>query len=294
MRSSKRNILKPFLYLAPALILILIFQIIPIFYAFYLSFFNWDMITPKIFVGLKNYANLLLEPDFWKSVLITFYYVIVAIPVGLGLALLIAVMLNNKIKGTSFFRTSFFLPYIVSVTAISLVWLWIYNSNEYGLLNYILGIFGVKPIKWLEDSKWAMPAIIIMLIWKNLGFNIIIFLTRLQNIDQSYYEAAEIDGASKFQQFIYITLPLLKPTTIFLITVSTIFAFRIFPSVYVLTPEGGPNGSTTTIVFYLYKNAYEQFRIGYAASIAYVLFFIILFVTLIQRKILKAGETVEE
>ncbi len=283
----------PFLYLSPALIIILLFQIFPIFYAFQLSFFKWDMITAKVFVGLKNYINLLQEPDFWKSVLVTFYYVGVSIPVGLSLSLFLAILINSKIKGVGFFRTSFFLPYVTSTAAIALVWLWIYNSKDYGLLNYILGLFGINPVKWLESPTWAMPAIILMLIWKNLGFNIIIFLTRLQSIDRSYYEAAKIDGASPRQQFLYITWPLLKPTTLFLLTMSTIFAFRIFPSIYVMTPNGGPNGSTTTIVFYLYKNAYEQFRMGYAASVAYVLFFIILLVTLVQRKLLKLDSSTE-
>lgn len=285
--------LTPFLYLLPALAVIIIFQIIPIFYAFYLSLFKWDMITPKIFMGLKNYYNLFLEPDFWKSIGITFYYVGVSIPVGLSLSLYIALLLNSKIKGVSAYRTSFFLPYITSTAAVALVWLWIYNSKPYGLLNYILGLSNIEPIKWLENPRWAMPSVILMLIWKNLGFNVIIFLTRLQSIDTTYYEAASIDGATRFQQFWHITWPLLKPTTLFLLTMSTIFAFRIFPSIYVLTPQGGPNGSTTTAVFYLYKNAYEQFRMGYAASIAYVVFFIILIITLIQRKLLKPAAGVE-
>ncbi len=289
----KTKLYIPFLYLSPALLIILLFQIFPIFYAFQLSFFKWDMITAKVFVGLKNYINLLQEPDFWKSVLITFYYVGVSIPIGLGLSLFMAILINSKIKGIGFFRTSFFLPYVTSTAAIALVWLWIYNSKDYGLLNYILGLFGIDSLKWLESPVWAMPAIILMLIWKNLGFNIIIFLTRLQSIDKSYYEAAKMDGASPRQQFLYITWPLLKPTTLFLLTMSTIFAFRIFPSIYVMTPNGGPNGSTTTIVFYLYKNAYEQFRMGYAASVAYVLFFIILLVTLIQRKLLKLDSSTE-
>ncbi len=283
----------PFLYLFPALALIILFQIIPIFYALYLSFFKWDMITPKIFIGFKNYINLFQEADFWKSIGITFYYVVVSIPVGLSLSLYIAILLNSKLKGLSFYRTSFFLPYITSTAAVSLVWLWIYNSKDYGLLNYVLGLFNIEPIKWLESPKWAMPAIIFMLIWKNLGFNVIIFLTRLQNIDQSYYEAASIDGATSLQKFWYVTWPLLRPTTLFLLTMSTIFAFRIFPSIYVLTPNGGPNGSTTTAVFYLYQNAYEQFRMGYAASIAYVVFFIILIITLIQRKLFKPATGTE-
>ncbi len=279
---------EPWLYLLPALIIIIIFQIFPVFYALHISFYKWDMITEKVFVGLKNYRNALTEPDFWKAIGVTFYYVGVSVPVGLALALFIAILINQKIKGLSFYRTAYFIPYITSTVSISLVWLWIYNSKPYGLLNYILGWFGVEPIRWLEDPKWAMPAVIIMLIWKNLGFNIIIFLTRLQTIDTTYYEAAEVDGANGWQKFVYITWPLLKPTTLFLTTISFIFAFRIFPSIYVLTPNGGPNNSTTTAVFYLYKNAYEQFRMGYAAAIAYIIFFIILLVTLIQRKLLKS------
>lgn len=285
--------LTPFYYLIPAFSIIMVFQIFPIFYALQLSFFRWDMLTNKVFIGFSNYINLLKEKEFWKSVLVTLYYVGVSIPLGLGLALFIAVLLNNKIKALGVYRTAFFLPYITSTAAVALVWLWIYNSKEYGLLNYLLGLVGISPIKWLEDPNWAMPAIILMLIWKNLGFNVIIFLTRLQSIDKSYYEAGSIDGANAFQKFMYITWPLLKPTTLFLLTMSTIFAFRIFPSIYVMTPNGGPNGTTTTIVFYLYKNAYEQFRMGYAASIAYVLFFIILLVTFIQRKIFKLDSSIE-
>ncbi|MBN1897329.1 MAG: sugar ABC transporter permease [Spirochaetes bacterium] len=283
----------PFLYLLPALSVIIVFQIIPIFYALYLSFFNWDMITPKVFIGLRNYSNLLLEPEFWKAIGITFYYVGVSIPLGLSLSLFIAVLLDSKIRALPVFRTAYFLPYITSTVAVSLVWLWIYNSKSYGLLNYMLGLFGIQPIKWLSDPTWAMPAVILMLIWKNLGFNVVIFLTRLQSIDPSYYEAASIDGASPAQQFRFITWPLLQPTLLFLLTMSTIFAFRIFPSIYVLTPTGGPNGSTTTAVFYLFKNAYEQFRMGYAASIAYMVFFMILIITFLQRRLLSPAKDIE-
>lgn len=283
----------PFLYLLPALSVIAVFQIYPILYAFRLSFYNWDMIGTKTFIGLKNYINLLQEADFWKSVGVTFYYVLLSLPISLSLSLFIAVQLNKRFFGTGFFRTAFFLPYITSVAAISLVWLWIYNSNDYGLLNYILKLLGMAPVKWLEDPFWAMPSIIFMLVWHNLGFNVIIFLTRLQSIDVSYYEAADMDGANSIQKFLYITWPLLKPTILFLITISTIYSFKLFPSVYVMTPNGGPNGSTTTIVFYLFKNAYEQFRMGYASAIAYVLFFIILAVTLIQRRLFKPDSTIE-
>jgi multiple sugar transport system permease protein len=283
----------PFLYLLPALTILTVFQFYPILYAFRLSFFDWDMIGPKTFVGLKNYANLLMEPDFWKSIGVTFYYVLLSLPVSLTLSLFIAVQLNKRLFGTGFFRTAFFLPYVTSIAAISLVWLWIYNSNDYGLLNYVLKSLGLSTIKWLEDPFWAMPSIILMLVWHNLGFNVIIFLTRLQSIDPSYYEAADIDGANNIQKFKYITWPLLKPTVLFLVTISTIYAFKIFPSVYVMTPNGGPNGNTTTIVFYLFKNAYEQFRMGYASAIAYVLLFIILIVTLIQRRLFRTDTSIE-
>ena len=278
-----------FLFLVPAFLIIFIFQIFPMFYALKLSFFRWDMITPKHFVGFKNYLNLFSEKEFWQSLGNTFYYVIVSIPFGLGLSLFFAILLQKGIRMLSFYRTSFFLPYITSMAAIAIVWLWIFNPNKYGLLNYALNFFHIEPQKWLQSPILAMPAVIVVLIWKNLGFNIIIFLTRLENINSSFYESAEIDGANKWQQFWKITFPLLTPTTAFLLTMSTIFAFQVFASIYVLTPSGGPKNATTTIIFYLYKNAYQQFRMGYASAIAYVTFFIILIISLIQKKLLKTN-----
>ena len=276
-----------FLWLLPAFGVIVVFHLFPMFYALWISLFNWDMITPKTFIGLKNYANLLTEVEFWKALGVTFYYVAVSVPLGLGIALFFALLLQKGLKFLGLYRTAFFLPYITSITAISIVWLWIYNPNPYGLLNWFLSLLHISPKKWLQSPGLAMPAVILFLIWKNLGFNIVIFLTRLQNINKSYYEAAEMDGATKLQQFRFITWPLLGSTTVFLLTVSVIYAFQIFPSIYVLTPTGGPNGATTTIIFYLYKNAYEQFNMGYASAVAYATFFIILGVTLLQRRLTK-------
>jgi len=287
--SEKSDTLKSFLWLLPSFIIIFTFQILPMFYAFWLSLFRWDLVTAKHFIGLKNYAILFTEPDFWKSLGVTFYYVVVSVPVTLSLSLFFALLLQKGLKGLGIYRTIFFLPYVTSITAVSIVWLWIYNPDNYGLLNWFLSLFKISPQKWLQSPILAMPAVILFLLWKNLGFNILIFLTRLQNINKSYYEAAMIDGASSFQLFRYITLPLLYPTTAFLVTVSVIYAFQIFPSIFVLTPTGGPKGSTTTVVFYLYKNAYEQFNMGYAASIAYILFLIILVVTLLQRRFLRSS-----
>lgn len=288
-RRPKDETATALLWMTPAALLILVFQILPMFYAFGLSLFQWDMVTPAEFIGLRNYAVLLTEPDFWKSVAVTFYYVLVSVPVGLSLALLFALLLQKGLRFLGLYRTAFFLPYVTSITAISIVWLWIYNPNPYGLLNWILGRFGIPPQKWLQSPALAMPAVILFLIWKNLGFNIVIFLTRLQNINKTYYEAAMIDGATPWQTFRHITLPLLAPTTAFLTTVSVIYAFQIFPSIYVLTPNGGPKNATTTAVFYLYKNAYEQFNMGYASAVAYAIFVIILLVTLLQRRLTKAA-----
>ena len=274
-----------YLWLLPAFGVILAFHLFPMFYAFWISLFKWDMITPKLFIGLRNFANLLTEAEFWKALGVTFYYVIVSVPLGLGVALGFAILLQKGLRFLGLYRTAFFLPYITSITAISIVWLWIYNPNAYGLLNWLLDLFHINPQKWLQSPVLAMPAVILFLIWKNLGFNIVIFLTRLQNISPSYYEAAEMDGATKWQQFKFITWPLLASTTVFLLTISVIYAFQIFPSIYVLTPTGGPNGATTTIIFYLYKNAYEQFNMGYASAVAYVTFFIILAATLLQRRL---------
>jgi multiple sugar transport system permease protein len=277
-----------YLWLLPAFAVIVAFHLFPMIYAFWISLFKWDMITPKLFIGIRNYANLLTEAEFWKALGVTFYYVAVSVPLGLGAALWFAILLQKGLKFLGLYRTAFFLPYITSITAISIVWLWIYNPNAYGLLNWFLDLFHIHPQKWLQSPVLAMPAVILFLVWKNLGFNIVIFLTRLQNINRSYYEAADMDGATKFQKFRFITWPLLAPTTVFLLTVSVIYAFQIFPSIYVLTPTGGPNGATTTIIFYLYKNAYEQFNMGYASAVAYATFFIILAVTLLQRRMTKS------
>ncbi len=282
----------PYLYILPAFSVILIFLIIPMFYALYLSFFRWDMVSPRQFVGLTNYWIIFQDSDFLLSLLNTLIFSLGSIIFGLGLSLIFAILLSKKIRGLGLFRTAFFIPYVASMTAIAIVWRWILQPR--GLLNSVLNpIFSLlhlnlADIRWLQQPGPARAAIILFVIWKTMGFNILIFLTRLLDINPSYYEAADIDGASALAKFRYITWPLLLPTTLFLLTISTIFSIQMFIPVFILTPDGGPLKSTTTSVFYLYKTAFSNNLFGYACAIAYILFFIILILTLLQKKFLGA------
>ncbi len=287
---SKLSKFTPLVYILPAFSVILVFLILPMFYALYLSLFRWDMVAPSQFVGLRNYLILLQDAEFRLSLLNTAIFSMGSIVFGLGLSLLVAVLLSKKIRGLGLFRTSYFIPYIASMTAIAIVWRWILQPR--GLLNLVINaigsIFGAAPgeIRWLQQPGWARVAIIIFIVWKTMGFNILIFLTRLLDINPSYYEAADIDGANALAKFRFITWPLLFPTTLFLLTISTIFSFQMFVPVFVLTPDGGPLKSTSTGVFYLYRTAFNNNLFGYACAIAYVLFFIILILTMLQKKFL--------
>lgn len=296
---SKLSSITPYLYILPAFSVILVFQLLPMVYALFLSFFRWDMINKAgaQFVGLRNYIILFQDPDFWLSLVNTTIFSVGGIIFGLGISLVVAVLLSKSIRGLGVFRTAYFIPYVASMTAIAIVWRWIFQPQ--GLLNLVLkpllAIFSIHlgDIRWLQQPGTARVAVIIFIVWKNLGFNILIFLTRLLNINKSYYEAADIDGASAWGKFRFITWPLLMPTTLFLLTISTIFAFQMFVPVFILTPDGGPLKSTTSTVFYLYKTAFSSNLFGYACSIAYMLFFIILFLTLLQRKLLKSKANYE-
>jgi multiple sugar transport system permease protein len=223
---------------------------------------------------------------FFKSLSNTFYYVFLTVPITIILSLGIALLLNSNIKFKIFFRTAYFIPFVTSVVAVSLVWKWIFN-DEYGLLNYILSWFNVSPIRWLKDEKWTIPTIAIVSIWKQLGYDAIIFLAGLQNIDKFYYEAAEVDGANSWQKFSKITWPLLSPTTFFLLIVSIIGAFKVFAQIYVLYDglPGPYNNSGLTMVYYVFDLFYRQQRMGLASAAAYLLFAVILVFTLIQFKV---------
>lgn len=274
-----------YLYILPATVILIMFHFFPAFYAAYLSLFDTNMIK-STFVGLDNYVELFHDKDFWKAMTNTVYYVLGTVPASIAISLAVASLLNQKIRGLAFYRTIYFLPWVTPVVAISIVWTWIYHPDSSGLLNGILGAFGIKPIRWLLDPKWAMFAVVLMSIWRTIGYNVVIFLAGLQNISNEYYEAAMIDGASRWQMFRNVTWPLLSPTTYFVTIISIIGSFQVFSQVYVMTPTGGPLGATRVAVYYLYEKAWGSYEMGYASAIGCILFVLIFALTLIQRKYL--------
>lgn len=272
-------------FLSPYIIGLLLFWLGPIIASFLISFTDWELVGKPIWIGLENYKQLMHDELFIKSLVNTAYYTVISVPLSMSLSLLLAIAMNQKLKGIVFFRTAFFMPHISSMVAVALLWSWIYNS-QYGLLNYFLGLFGIPPQNWLGDPKLAMPALIVMSVWKGLGYNMMIWLAALQGIPEDLYEAARIDGASKWQQFKNITVPLLSPTTFLLLILGFIGSFQVFEQSYVMT-KGGPAYATLTMVLYIYSNAFEWLKMGYASAMAYILAIIIFILTLIQLKFQK-------
>ena len=269
------------IFILPAVLGTLIFIIIPVICSFGLSFTDWDLLGPVEFVGLKNYLDLFKEPLFFKILLNTIVFAVSTSILGVILPLLLASVLNEKIRGSEFYKTAYFLPFITPMIVIGVIWEWIFDPNI-GLLNQFLHLH----INWLYDVNFAMPALIMVSVWKLIGYNMIIFLSALSGISQSMFEAAKIDGANPFQTFINVTVPLLSPTIFFVVVITTISSFQVFDLIYLMT-QGGPLDSTNVLVYAIYKNAFEFFNIGKASAIAYILFVIIFALTIIQWKFRK-------
>lgn len=296
-----------YLYLAPAILLLTVFQFFPAVYAFYISLFRWDIVQGR-FLGLENYQRLATDEAFWSSLGVTVWYVLLAIPAEMVLGLGIAYLLFQPIRARIAYRTAYFLPYITSTVAAAIVWRWIYNPNN-GLLNGILASLGLPTSQWLGESSgvfalllasagialpeglgWlggpsvALVAVALMSVWHYTGFHIVIFLAGLGGISKELYEAARMDGANEWQVFRRITLPLLSPTTFFLLTVSTIGALQAFSQIYVMT-NGGPQDTTRTVLMLVFKTFYQQTRLGYGSAIAFVLTGMILALTLVNFRL---------
>ena len=282
MAHNPRQDWSAYVYLLPVFVILFSFRVLPIFYSFAVSFYEWDLIGSPEYVGWANYSRLLDDPLFYKSISNTLYYAFVSVPLAIFISLGIALLLNNPIKGMGIYRTIYFIPVITSINAVAIIWNFIYHP-DYGLLNRLLELVHLPTQTWLQDPNWAMPCIIIMSVWKGLGYNVVIFLTGLQSIPRHLYEAATIDGASSWQKFRHITWPLLSPTTFFIFVMSSIGSFQVFSQVYMMTPRGGPMKSTMVVVFYLYRKAFEKFEFGYALAAAFVLFLIIFGVTLFNK-----------
>ena len=281
----------PWFFLAPALILIGVFFFLPVLAALALSLTDFDIYAVgdagnTRFVWFRNYTRLVSHPLFWTALQNTFYFALVGGPLTLAASLGAALLVNARLtRFKGFFRTIYFIPFVTTLVAVAIVWRYLYHP-QYGLLNYALGAFGIGPIDWLGDPKWAMPAIILMAVWKNFGYNMLIFIAGLQAIPEELYESARIDGASALRQFRSITLPMLSPTLVFVAVITMIGYFQLFAEPYVMT-QGGPLRSTTSMVLLMYEEGFRWWRMGYAASIAFVLFLIILVATLLQLRLQK-------
>lgn len=266
--------------LAPNIVGFLLFMLIPVIMTFVFSFTRYDIITAPEFIGLGNYIEMVNDPIIHQVTKNTVLYSLMVVPIGMCLSLLLAVLLDQKIKLKRFFRAAYFIPAITSMVVVAIVWQWIYNP-EFGILNWVLSFLGLEGRKWLLDPVTALPALAIVGIWKNAGYNMIIFLSGLQGISNSYYEASMLDGASKWQQFKSITVPLLMPTTFFVFVTSVISSFQVFDQVMLMT-NGGPGRATSVLAHYLYQNAFKYFKMGYACAIAVLLFAIIMILTVIN------------
>ncbi|MBV6713889.1 carbohydrate ABC transporter permease [Paenibacillus chitinolyticus] len=267
--------------ITPFYLFLFVFVLLPILMNIYLSFTNYDM-NRMDFIGFKNYKVLLSDTFFWISLKNTVIYTFFTLFFTLALGLVFAVLLNNKLVGLPFFRTGFFTPHVTSMVAVSMIWLWIYEPSR-GIANTVLGFFQIQGKQWLYDANWAMVALIIMGIWKFVGYNMVIYLAGLQGVPRDLYEAASVDGANSLQRFFYITVPMLKPITFFLLITGLINNFNVFEQIKILT-NGGPMNSTTTIVHQIYNRAFGEFQLGYSSAMATVLLGIIAVITIVNFK----------
>jgi len=283
-RRERAALLQGYGFLMPSFLLLLVFIFTPLFFSLYLSFHQWNVVSAdKPFVGFENFQTLLYDRQFWNALKNTAVYSL-HVPAGMAVSLLVALMMNQKIRGVNFLRTLFFLPSVSSFVAIALVWQWMYHP-QFGLANYLLSLLGLPTLSWLRDPATALISIMLMSIWMSLGYQMVIFLAGLQGIPQELYEAARTDGANAWQRFWKITLPLLMPTTFFILVTSLIGSFQVFASIYVMT-EGGPLHSTDVVVYHIYQNAWEYLKMGYASAMAWVLFIIVMIATWLQFKLI--------
>jgi multiple sugar transport system permease protein len=274
-----------YLFVLPSLLFLALFVVYPIVTALYFSFTRYTLLEPPVWIGVSHYADLLADPRFLKAVGNTFLFALMTVPVGTALALLLALVIDRPLRGITFFRTTYYLPVVTSFVAVSFIWLWIYEP-QFGVLNDLFEMLGLPRLHWLRDPSTALLSIAILSVWKNVGYNMVIYLAGLQGIPEQLYEAARVDGANAWQRFWKITLPLLSPTTFFVFVVYFIGALQMFVQAWILT-QGGPLDSTLTVVYLIYSNGFEYLKMGYAAAMSMILFLIIAAVTFVNTRIIR-------
>jgi multiple sugar transport system permease protein len=281
-------------FATPALLIITVFFFVPVLAALIVSLTDFDLyaladIRNLRFVGLGNYRHLLHAPDFWRAVANTGYFVAVGVPLSLAASLASALLVNSRLAYlAAFFRTAFFAPVVTTLVAVAVVWRYLLHTR-YGLLNYALAHIGIHPIDWLGDPHWALPAIILFAVWKNFGYNMVIFLAALQSIPADLYEAARLDGASLWQEFRRITLPMLRPTLLLVSILTVAGYFQLFAEPYVMT-QGGPLQSTVSVLYFMYEEGFKWWNLGSASAVAFLLFLMILAVTALQLRLARDAE----
>jgi multiple sugar transport system permease protein len=276
--TARREAIYGYLFIAPAVLGFLIWIAGPMLFSAWVSLTEWDLLSAPEFVGLRNYQSMLKDPLFWQSLKVTAYFTLVSVPLFQALALAVALLMNVNVRGIALFRTIYYLPSIVPVVANAMLWSWVFNS-EFGLLNAGLRAVGLPKVLWLQNPVWSMPALITMSLW-GLGGAMLIYLAGLQGVPQQLYEAAELDGASYWHRFRHVTIPMISPVLFFNLLMGLIGALQTFTQGYIIT-NGGPQNSTLFYALYIYRRAFTDFKMGYAAALAWVLFGIVLLLSVL-------------
>jgi multiple sugar transport system permease protein len=280
-----------YVFLSVPLLLFMVFTVFALLFAFYLTFHEWSALEPETpYVGLRNYSDMIADTSFRGAIVNTFYFTAVSVPCTMSIGLLIALLLNLPLRARGLLRTLYFLPVVTPFVVVAIIWKWIYNG-DFGLFNYYLLRTNLiqKPLLFLADQDLAMPAVILMSIWSGVGFSMVIYLAALQAIPEDLYEAARVDGASARSRLLHITIPMLRPTTLFLAVIGIIGAFQVFTQIFIMT-SGGPAERTTTVVYFIYLAAFKFYEFGYASTLAFGLFALLLVFTVIQLRLYRKGE----
>ena len=274
-----------YIFIALPLISLIIMMYYPIIRSFFISFFDWNLLQEPTFTGIENYKTLFHDEVFRTSLVNTIKWVLIYVPMSVVSSFLLALLLDRKLKGAGFFRTLYYLPVVCPIVVVALLFVWIYNT-DYGILNFLLkNLFGIDPVGWITDSRFSLFSIAVMSVWKWAGYNMLIFLSALQGIDENLYEAAAIDGITPWTKLTKIKIPLVMPSIYFVMLTAVIDAFQMFTEIFIMT-KGGPGYSTYTVSYYLWSNAFEYSKMGYACAMAAVMFVIIMTVTLVQNRIM--------